>query len=121
MKVVLGEHTLIVTREDSDPKIYSESLLLHKVKLELIKQGHDVIKKRMWKDGHLYGDNTLQYIRSRNLSKKFQNTHGFIMVYDGEYAIRAMVDDYNQGELILNVERGDANNPNPIYAKGGIG
>jgi hypothetical protein len=107
MKVVLGNHILTATREEGDPKIYSESLLLHGIKKELIKQGHDVIKKRMWKDGHLYGDDKLQYIRSRNKGKKFQNSHDFIMVYDGNYAIRAMEKEYNEGELTLLVERGD--------------
>jgi hypothetical protein len=107
MKVVLGKHTLTATREEGDPKIYSESLLLHKIKVELIKQGHDVIKKRMWKDGHLYGDATLQYIRSRNLGKKFQDSHNFIQVYDEMYAVRAMTDEYNKGELELRVTRGD--------------
>ena len=121
MKVELAKYHCIITREEGDPKIYSESLLLYKIKQELIRQGHDVIKKRMWKDGHLMGDDKLQYIRSRNLSKKFQDSHDFIMVYDGDWAIRAMETDYNNGRLVLNLERGDENSPNPIYAKGGIG
>ncbi len=108
MKVILNEHTLTVTREKGDPKIYSESLLLHKVKLELIKQGHDAIKKRMWRDGHMYGDDTTQYIRSRNMSKKFQDSHDFIMVYDNDYALRASYKDYNkEGEKEFWVTRGD--------------
>lgn len=121
MKVELGKYHCTITREKGDPKVYNESLLLHKIKLELIRQGHDVIKKRMWKDGHLMGDDKLQYIRSRNLSKKFQDSHDFIMVYDGDWAIRAMEKDYNDGRLVLNLEHGDADSPNPIWAKGGIG
>jgi len=100
MRVNLIEGQCNITREEDDPKLYSESLLLHKVKTELINQGHDVIKKRMWKDGHLYGDDTLQYIRTRN-----PQATPFIMIYDGDYAIRAMIDDYNNGELTLLVDR----------------
>ena len=104
MKVELQKSHCIITREEGDPKIYSESLLLHKVKKELIKQGYDVIKKRMWKDGHLYGDDTLQYIRSRDL--KHQDSPEFFEVYDNFYAVRAMTTEYNKGELDLWVNRG---------------
>jgi len=64
MKVLLGVNTCIVTKEPGDPKLYNESLLLHRVKVELIKQGHDVIKKLMYKDGHMVAD-TEHYIRER--------------------------------------------------------
>ena len=73
MKVELLENSCKITREVGDKKLYGmsgESLLLYKIKKELIKQGYDVIKKRMWKDGHMYGNDEMQYIRSRNLSKK---------------------------------------------------
>lgn len=55
-----------VEREEGDDKYYSDSVLLHHVKKELIRQGYDVIKKRMWKDGHLVSD-TEQYIRERKV------------------------------------------------------
>ena len=102
MKVELGKYHCTVVREEGDPKIYNESLLLYKVKQELIKQGYDVIKKRMWKDGHLYGDETLQYIRTRSYKDG-----KFFQIYDNEYAIRPMVRDYNEGKLDLWVDRGD--------------
>jgi hypothetical protein len=98
MKVELIGNVCKVTKEATDKKLYNESLLLHKVKLELIKQGYDVIKKRMWKDGHLMGDDTTQYIRSRN-----PKADNFIMVYDGDYALRLSIEDYNKGELNLRV------------------
>jgi hypothetical protein len=100
LKVEIIGNVCKVTREATDKKLYNESLLLHKVKLELIKQGYDVIKKRMWKDGHLMGDDTTQYIRSRN--PKAEN---FMMIYDGNWAIRANFEAYNKGELILNIQR----------------
>ena len=100
MKVKLGKTICTITKEKDDPKIYNESLLLYKVKNELIKQGYDVIKKRMQKDGHLYGDETLQYIRMRKYNKDF------FQIYDNEWAIRPMVRDYNEGKLELWVDRG---------------
>ena len=101
MKAELNGNTCKVIREDGDGKIYNESLLLHKVKKELIQQGYDVIKKRMWKDGHLMGNDTTQYIRSRKW-----NADNFMMIYDGNYAIRFSYEDYNNdGVLYLNIER----------------
>jgi len=63
----------IVTKEDGDLKFRhsgwasAESTFLYHVKKEILAQGHDVIKKRMWKDGHLMDDET-QYIRARDKS-----------------------------------------------------
>ena len=100
MRVELGKYHCTTTREEGDPKIYSESLLLYRVKQELIKQGYDVIKKRMWKDGHLV-DDTQSYIRSRK-----DNKDSFA-IWDTSYAIRFTYEDYNKdGELELTVERG---------------
>ena len=68
----LDNHFCKVEKEEGDPHFsnsgwtYAESIFLYHVKRELIKQGHDVIKKRMWKDGHMT-DDTNQYIRSRNV------------------------------------------------------
>ena len=95
MKVTLNERTCVVERGDS-PKIYSESGLLHKVKVALIDQGHDVIKKRMWKDGHVV-DELQQYIRDRKW--KFA-------IRDGMWNIRKCTEPFNQdGAVVLNVER----------------
>jgi hypothetical protein len=99
MKVTLTNRQLIVERQDS-PKLYSESLLLHKIKVALIEQGHDVIKKRMWRDGHLMGDDSTQYIRERNWNW---------CAFDNEYALRFSYTDYNAGKLTLAVERWDSN------------
>lgn len=103
MKVELKDNKCIVTRETGDrPCAVSpagESLLLHRVKMALIGQGHDVIKKRMWKDGHLFGNDTTQYIRTR--SKK-----SGMMIYDPLYAIRNMAEDFNvERRVELAVER----------------
>ena len=97
MKVEITGNKLKVER-NGGKKIYSESTLLHHIKLALIERGFDMIKKRMWKDGHLV-DDTQHYIRSRNLKKP-----GFA-IWDTSYAIRFSYEPYNQdGEVALSVE-----------------
>lgn len=94
MIVTMKENSLVVERAGS-PKIYSESQLLHNIKVELITQGHDVIKKLMWKDGHMTSD-TQHYIRERK---------GEFAIWDGNYQIRLANEAFNSGEVIYNVER----------------
>ena len=70
----LANYNCRVTKTEGDPRFTSsnwsddESVFLYHVKQELIKQGYDVIKKRMHKDGHLVA-NEKQYIRSRKLDE----------------------------------------------------
>lgn len=110
MQVVLDidNHTCTVTREKGDPRFdpkyrdgswgNGESRLLHHVKLALIEQGHDVIKKRMWKDGHMYGDERTQYIRTRN--KRCKKPHFY--VYDANWAVRNSAEDFNtEGKVVF--------------------
>jgi hypothetical protein len=101
----LENHCCTVIREDKDPKIYGgnfmargESNLLHKVKKELQRQGYDVIKKRMWKDGHLV-DELQQYIRTRKgaKGKSFQ-------IWNGSFQIWSIDEKYNEGRVLLLVE-----------------
>jgi hypothetical protein len=74
----------------------AESTLLHHVKIELIKQGYDVIKKRMWRDGHMVDENQ-QYIRTRDKKKGFYIYNANYNFFDaGEY-----FNDYNEIHLIL--------------------
>tara|TARA_R100000963_G_scaffold33722_1_gene26261 strand:+ start:297 stop:743 length:447 start_codon:yes stop_codon:yes gene_type:complete len=75
----------VVVERGTSPKIYSESALMHKVKLELRSQGYDVIKKLMWKDGHMV-DESQHYIRERNYAWA---------IYDPEWVIRRTYEDYN--------------------------
>ncbi len=66
-------------REDSDQKIYGvrngagESKLLHHVKNLLNSIGCDLIKKRMWKDGHMV-DDMQQYLRDRKSRYCYRNS-----------------------------------------------
>ena len=97
MKVTINNNTVSVNRTDDKERFYNESQLLYQIKNELIKQGYDVIKKRMWKDGHLMGNDDTQYIRERNY--KFA-------IYDGEYQIRFLHKDFNKdGYVTLSIEK----------------
>ena len=105
MRVEWREHSIVVHREDGDPKFYGvqfaagESRFLHHLKKHLNEtEGLDLIKKRMWKDGHLM-DEMQQYLRSR--SKK----EG-IMLYNGAWQIEGAEVPWNKhGKTILLLER----------------
>ena len=83
----LGNGICTVEREPGDPRMHrggwgtAESQLLRHVQRALQQQGYDVIKKRMWKDGHLV-DEYQQYVRERNPVGQRQ-----LSVWHGEYAI----------------------------------
>ena len=97
MKLVFNKHNLEVIREPSDPKYYGlknaagESNLLYAIKNAMIKLGWKVIKKRMWKDGHLV-DDMQQYLRTRNGSDCWYNDH---------WAICGLDEDFNAGKAVL--------------------
>lgn len=105
MKLQFDGNTLIVTREETDPKYYGtgnragESKLLYAIKNELNKQGYDLIKKRMWEDGHLV-DDMQQYLRTRKKGAGKAD----IYIYSNFWAIKGANDDFNNGEVELSVE-----------------
>ena len=100
MKIVLSGSQCTVTREPGDPKYYGvrnaagESALLYAVKNQL-NQTHDLglIKKRMWRDGHMV-DDMQQYLRNADAS---------IAIYNTFWQIRGANDDFNKGEVIFAV------------------
>ncbi len=100
MRVELCQHSCIVTRGPEDPRIYSDSVLMYRVKLALQAQGHDVIKKLMWKDGCLVSD-TQHYVRSR----KCRAGATSFCVWDGAYALRFAYQAYNEGMVQFDVVR----------------
>ena len=102
MKTTLNteRNVLTVEREKHDPVFrhggyaQAESTFLHHVKKALIEQGHDVIKKRMWKDGHMM-DETQQYIRDRG---------GKFGIFNPQYALYDAGEHFNEhGEVELMV------------------
>lgn len=94
MKVTIVGYQCIVEREESDPKRFNtESTLLHHIKKQLIKQGFDLIKKLMWKDGHLV-DSDQHYLRARKENK--DDPLKDVMIYNNHWAIRGNEEDYNK-------------------------
>jgi hypothetical protein len=105
---LLKGNQCVVTKEPGDPRFSkgtwgdAESRFLYHVKLELIKQGYDVIKKRMWHDGHIV-DDTNQYIRTRKPSGVPQHD---IYVYNGMYDTYDAGEEFNRdGTYTLMVDR----------------
>lgn len=98
MKVEIEGNNCKVTREEGDPKYYGivnaagESKLLHAIKNKLNKQGYDLIKKRMWKDGHLV-DSMQQYLRTRKKGAGKAD----IAIYNSGWAIAGAEHLFNAG------------------------
>jgi hypothetical protein len=102
MKVEIIGSTVRVTREPSDPKFKdgswgdAESRLLYHVKRILNARGMDLIKKRMWRDGHMVDDRQ-QYLRSRLKNAKcicIRNLSWQIAGADKDFNERGVVDLY---------------------------
>lgn len=64
------------------------------VQRKLAALGYDFVKKRMWRDGHLMSDEQI-YLRERKETNGRQ-----LALWDGEYALRNAVDDYNAGHRV---------------------
>ena len=100
---------LTVIREENDPKFYGvhnaagESNFLHFLKTLLNKQGFDMIKKRMWKDGNMT-DDMKQYIRVRN-PKAVKNGAPNIALHNYYWDVRGLEEDWNKGETTLEIIR----------------
>jgi len=87
-----------VTREPGDKRLtrsgYSnqhETTLLHRVKMELQKQGYDLIQKRMWKDGHLV-DDYQNYLRTRT----WKGNADEFCIYNSAWQIEDAGEEYNK-------------------------
>lgn len=106
MQVKIEGSMCTVVREPTDPVFRDggwgsgESTLLYHVKKELIKQGYDLIKKHMWRDGHMVADHC-QYLRTR---KPTGIPSKDIYVYDGDYMLRNIAEDFNtEGKVVYSV------------------
>ncbi len=102
-KLIWTKKTLTVVREPGDPKFYGnanaagESKFLHWLKGILNSEGRDLIKKRMYKDGHMV-DDMQQYLRSRKI------TNGEIYaLYNNHWAISGLNEDFNKGSAVLTI------------------
>lgn len=117
MIVSMIGHSCYVYRQDTDP-VYrpsrsrsswsppgwygAESRLLHHVLRTLNVRGFALIKKRMWRDGHMVGTEHTQYLRSRHV----RGTPSFCL-YHADHAVEIAAESYNVlGRVVLRVEYG---------------
>ena len=78
----------------------AESRLLHHVQKNLNQRGYDLIKKRMWKDGHMVGTEYTLYLRSRDIQ-----TTPSLCIYHANHAIEISAESFNKlGRVELAVE-----------------
>jgi len=109
MKVKFNLNSVTLTREPGDPKFYGkcakgEHLLLHYLCKWLNARGFKLIKKRIEADseefGHMMGDQYQPYLRP---PKRSPGDGPHIFIVSGFYALRDANEDWNAGEVVLNV------------------
>ncbi len=90
-----GPGLLIVTRDPGVKGPWKESTFFYHLAHRLNEMGFDVIRKRMWRDGHLTAS-FRQYVRSRDWEW---------CVCDDNYMLRDVCADFRKdGEVALRVE-----------------
>lgn len=102
MKVILNikEKNCQVIKEQGDPRYThggwgdAESRFLYHVLKALKAQGYDVIKKRMWRDGHMV-DSTQQYIRTREFLDTPKDAEGEFAIHSQGYALYDLGEEFN--------------------------
>lgn len=91
----------------------AESRLLYNVQKTLDRRGYDLIKKRMWRDGHMFGSEHTQYLRSRNL-----HAVPSLYVYHADYALDVAAESYNVlGRTVLHVVYGAGGGDEPEFER----
>lgn len=102
-KLIWSKHYLKVIREDGDPKFYGvinaagESNFLYWLKNLLNSKGFNLVKTRMWKDGHLTSD-IKQYLRVRSPQAVRKGAPN-IALHNEYWDIRGLEEDWNNGEV----------------------
>jgi len=87
--------TCTVIKEDGDPKFKNESQLLYHLKNLLNTMGFSMIKKRMWKDGHLVSEEQ-QYLREKKKSSRQ------LCIYNSSWQIEGVEKEFNEnGKVVL--------------------
>jgi hypothetical protein len=91
----------------------AESRMLHHVQKILDRRGYGVLQKRMWRDGHTFGDEYSQYLRSRNLKAVPS-----LYVYHADYALEVAAENYNVlGRVVLDVVYGAGREDDPEFER----
>lgn len=94
MKVKREGGHVVLTREKGDQNPKDESHLFYLIRNQLRKEGEDVIKKEMSKDGHMISDNVF-YVRSRK-----PKSAGSYAIYDSRYALRDSAEEYRKNGTV---------------------
>ena len=68
----------------------AESRLLYNIQKILNGRGYGLLKKRMWRDGHMFGSDWTQFLRSRNL-KAIPSLY----IYHADYALEVAAESFN--------------------------
>ena len=91
----------------------AESRLLYNVQKILTMRGYGLIKKRMWRDGHMFGCEHSQYLRSRSLKGVPS-----LYVYHADYALEVAAECYNVlGRVRLDVVYGAGREDDPDFER----
>ena len=91
----------------------AESRLLHNVQKILNGRGYDLIKKRMWRDGHMFGSEHSQYLRSRNLKAVPS-----LYVYHADASLEVAAESFNVlGRAVLDVVYGAGREDDPEFER----
>lgn len=104
-KLIWNTNSLKVIREENDPKFYGvvnaagESHFLHWLKNLLNAQGFDLVKTRMWKDGHMTSD-IKQYLRVRS-SAAVKKGAPNIALHNEYWDTRGLEEDWNKGATTI--------------------
>jgi hypothetical protein len=128
MLVSIVGSSCFVYREPGDPKFRpnksknswsppgwyaAESRLLYNVQKILNGRGYGVIKKRMWRDGHMFGGDHTQYLRSRTL-KSVPSMY----LYHAGYALEIAAESFNVlGRVELDVTYGAGLEDDPEFGR----
>ena len=96
----------------SSPGWYgAESRLLYNVQKALNRRGYDLLKKRMWRDGHMFGCEETQYVRSRILKSVPS-----LYIYHANAALEIAAESYNVlGRVRLDVAYGAGREDDPDF------
>lgn len=124
MELTLHSNSLTVKREKNDPRFYSsqsswgdaESTFLYHVKKLWNSLNHQLymvmnkvplectlVKKRMWKDGHLV-DEMQQYLRSaKPVQKDNDGNDLYLCLSNDHWAVNGLDTDFNGGSAELRI------------------
>jgi hypothetical protein len=91
----------------------AESRLLYNVQKILNGRGYDLLKKRIWRDGHMFGGEQTQYLRSRKL-KAIPSLY----IYHANYALEVAAESFNViGRARLDVVYGAGREDDPDFER----